>query len=114
MNRLLLRGRILVAAMVRAVGGAPATMQGCSSVTDSLLKAPDPDLIVPGTVQNSEGAQAMYFGAIQRLAYATTAVQAGIQEPEWLFSGLLADEWSTSSTFVQNDEVDERNIKTDN
>jgi hypothetical protein len=114
MNRLLVRGRISVAAMVLAVAGTAAMMQGCSSVTDSLLKAPDPDLIVPGTVQNSEGAQATYFGAIQRLAYATTAVQPGIQEPEWLFSGLLADEWSTSSTFVQNDEVDERNIKTDN
>lgn len=35
----------------------------------------------------------------------------------WLFGGLLADEWATASTFVQNDEVDEvdeRRTKLDN
>ena len=31
-------------------------------------------------------------------------------ESTWLLGGLLADEWSTSSTFVQNDETDERQI----
>ena len=114
MNRLLLRGRIAAAATMLAVAGTAASMQGCKSVTEPLLGATDPDLIFPGSVQNAEGAQSLYFGAIQRLAYATTAVEPNIQEPEWLFSGLLADEWSTSSTFVQNDEVDQRNIKVDN
>lgn len=114
MNRLLFRGRIAAAATLLAAVGTAATMQGCKSVTEPLLNAPDPDLIVPGAVQNSEGAQAVYFGALQRLAYATSAAEPNIQEPEWLFSGLLADEWSTSSTFIQNDEVDQRNIKVDN
>ena len=35
-------------------------------------------------------------------------------ESTWLFGGLLADEWGTASTFVQNDEVDKRAIGSDN
>ena len=31
-------------------------------------------------------------------------------ESTWLFGGLLVDEWATSSTFVQNDETDQRSI----
>jgi hypothetical protein len=96
-----------------AVAGA-ATLIGCSRVTEPLLDAPDPDLIVPGTLQNADGAQGLYIGAIARLRGATVTVATGLQESEWMFSGLLADEWSTSSTFIQNDEVDQRNIKLDN
>jgi hypothetical protein len=113
MRRILLRGRIAAAATLLAAAGTASLIQGCSSVTDSLLEAPDPDLVVPGTLANAEGARALYVGAIGRLRSATAAT-SDIQEPEWLFSGLLADEWSTSSTFVQNDEVDQRNIKLDN
>jgi hypothetical protein len=107
-----LRGRLAAAATLLAVAGT-ATILGCSRVSEPLLDAPDPDLIVPGTLQNADGAQGLYIGAIARLRAATATV-SGLQESEWMFSGLLADEWSTSSTFVQNDEVDERNIKTDN
>jgi hypothetical protein len=88
-------------------------MLGCSSLTDSLLQAKDPDLILPGNVNDAQGAQALYIGAIGRLRTSTVSTSS-LQEPEFLFSGLLADEWSTSSTFVQNDEVDERSIKLDN
>jgi hypothetical protein len=112
MRRIPFRGRAAAVATLIAAAGA-ASLIACSSVTDSLLEAEDPDLVVPGTIQNSEGALALYVGAIGRLRTATIATSA-IQEPSWLFSGLLADEWSTSSTFVQNDEVDQRNIKTDN
>ncbi len=112
MRRNTFRGRLLVAATLVAAAGA-TSLVACSSVTDSLLQAEDPDLVVPGTLQNSEGALALYVGAIGRLRQATVSTST-IQEPSWLFSGLLADEWSTSSTFVQNDEVDQRNIKTDN
>jgi starch-binding outer membrane protein, SusD/RagB family len=113
MRRILLRGRLAAAAIVLAAAGTASLIQGCSSVTDSLLDAPDPDLVVPGTLANAEGARAMYVGAIGRLRSATVAT-SDIQEPEWLFSGLLADEWSTSSTFIQNDEVDQRKIQLNN
>lgn len=113
MRKIPFRSRLAVTATLFAVAGTGSLIIGCSSVTDSLLQAQDPDLVVPGTVQNAEGAQALYIGAIGRLRTATVAT-SGLQEPEFLFSGLLADEWSTSSTFVQNDEVDERSIKLDN
>jgi hypothetical protein len=114
MTRSLTRSRLVVAATLLATGALLPLVTSCSSVTDSLLSAQDPDLVVPGTLNTAEGAQALYFGAIARLGYATASIEPNIQEPEWLFSGLLADEWSTSSTFVQNDEADERSIKLDN
>ena len=113
MRRFLTRGRVTAVATLIAAAGT-ASLIACSSVTDSLLEANDPDLVVPGTIQNAEGALALYTGAIGRLRSSTVSTITGLQEPSWLFSGLLADEWSTSSTFVQNDEVDQRNIKTDN
>ncbi len=88
---------------------AAASLVGCSSISEPLLDADDPDLVVPGTIQNAEGANALYIGAIGRLRTATAA-----GESTWLFGGLLADEWSTSSTFIQNDEADQRSIKLDN
>jgi hypothetical protein len=113
MRGLLFRGRIAAAASLFVAAGTIGLLQGCSRVTEPLLEAEDPDLVVPGTIQNAEGANALYIGAIGRLRQATVST-SGLQEPSWLFSGLLADEWSTSSTFIQNDEVDQRNIKLDN
>ena len=76
--------------------------------TDTLLLAPDPDL-APEMVLNAEGANAVYIGALARFRNIT-----GGDESSWLFGGLLADEWSTSSTFIQNDETDQRQIQTNN
>lgn len=81
----------------------------CSSVTDSLLEAVDPDIINPTDVGSLDGAVALYNGAMQRF----TAVTGGA-ESTWLFGGLLVDEWSSSSTFVQNDETDQRSIQVNN
>ena len=52
--------------------------------------------------------------ALQRFRFATGGDNTNGQESTWLTGGLLADEWGTSSTFVQNDELDERRIKLDN
>ena len=77
--------------------------------TDSLLSAVDPDIIDPANVQSANGANAVRLGALSRLRQV-----AGGSESTWLFGGLLADEWSTSSTFVQNDETDERQVQLNN
>jgi len=79
---------------------------------DSLLEATDPDIIDPSAVNSAEGAAALYFGALGRLRQATGGSTG--EGSSWLFGGLLADEWSTSSTFVQNDETDQRSIQTNN
>lgn len=82
---------------------------GCSDLSDNLLEATDPDLINPGDTRSAEGAIAVYNGALNRFQ----AISGG-EISSWLFGGLLADEWSTSSTFVQNDETDQRTIKLNN
>jgi hypothetical protein len=78
-------------------------------ITDSLLDVKDPDLIDPADVNNAEGALAVANGALEFFRDLT-----GGDESTWLFGGLLADEWSTSSTFVQNDETDQRKVQQNN
>lgn len=97
------RARRAVAAL--AAAGA---LQGCDNATDTLLEAIDPDIINPSEARSSEGAQALYVGAFSRLRAALTGT--GDSSGNYLFGGLLADEWSTSSTFIQNDEFDTRSI----
>jgi starch-binding outer membrane protein, SusD/RagB family len=106
MRHILQSGRVLFAAAVFATA---AGIAGCSNLKDDLLEAPDPDIIDPSSVQSAAGANAVRIGALSRLR----GLAAGT-ESTWLFGGLLADEWSTSSTFVQNDETDERSTSTSN
>ena len=103
-------GAMAVAALPLAGG-----LVACNT-KDTLLEAVDPDVIDPVDINSSEGALALYVGALGRLRQATggSSVATGGEGSTWLFGGLLADEWSTSSTFVQNDETDERSIQTSN
>jgi hypothetical protein len=73
---------------------------GCK---DQLLGVTDPDIINPSDVLSAEASVAVANGAI-----ATFRSITGGGESTWMFGGLLADEWSTSSTFIQNDETDQR------
>jgi starch-binding outer membrane protein, SusD/RagB family len=77
----------------------------CSEANERLLQVTDPDIIDPGNAASAEGAIGLANGAISTFRSTT-----GGAESTWLFGGLLADEWSTSSTFIQNDETDQRTI----
>ncbi|MDB4874734.1 MAG: hypothetical protein JWM41_1180 [Gemmatimonadetes bacterium] len=99
--------------MTVTVAGAVA-IGACSSLKNDLLEAPDPDIIDPSSVQSAAGANAVRVGALARLRSATVTSGNNGTDGTWLLGGLLTDEWSTSSTFVQNDEVDERQISTSN
>jgi hypothetical protein len=101
-----LRGRTVTAAIFAATA---MVLAGCDKVKTSLLEAVDPDIIDPSSVQSANGAIAVRNGALHRLRQATAD-----GESSWMFGGLLADEWATSSTFVQNDETDQRRIQTNN
>jgi hypothetical protein len=101
------RGRRVVGLLAL---GASGVLLACeNSATKKLLEVTDPDVIEPSAVESAEGATSVRLGAIGRLRDAT-----GSAESSWLFGGLLADEWSTSSTFVQNDETDERAVSLSN
>ncbi len=105
MHRIPYGGRVTRA----LVPAALMSLMACSGITDTLLEATDPDVINPGGVNSIEGARGLHIGTISRL----TEVTAG-NESTWLFGGLLGDEWATSSTFVQNDETDQRRIQENN
>src|SRR5688500_13249604 len=78
----------------------------CSSITESILEVEDPDLIMPGNVNSLPGARAVANGALGRFITMTAG-----GEGSWLYCGLLTDEWTTSSTFIQNDETDQRKVQ---
>jgi starch-binding outer membrane protein, SusD/RagB family len=112
-NRMKTIGRLRVG--VGTLGLAVLPLMGglvACDTKDTLLEAVDPDVIDPSDVNSIEGAQAVYIGALGRLRQATGGSNG--EGSSWLFGGLLADEWSTSSTFVQNDETDQRSIQTNN
>jgi hypothetical protein len=104
------RGRAVLGAFALVASGVLLACE--NTVTKNLLEVTDPDVIDPSSVQSSEGANSVRLGAIGRLRDATGATTNS--ESSWLFGGLLADEWSTSSTFVQNDETDERAVSLSN
>jgi len=93
----------------RAVGIAIAAMHLTSCSLSDLLDAPNPNLIEPESVQSPTGATAVRNGALARLRTMTAN-----GESSWMFGGLLADEWATSSTFIQNDETDQRSSQLNN
>jgi len=78
----------------------------CSEANERLLQVVDPDIINPADAASAEGATAIANGVI-----GTFRTITGGGESSWLFGGLLVDEWSTSSTFIQNDETDQRTIQ---
>ncbi|MHB1073668.1 MAG: RagB/SusD family nutrient uptake outer membrane protein [Gemmatimonadaceae bacterium] len=90
-------------------GAAALVLLGGCRINDTLLEAKDPDIINPSDVQSAEGATGLANGALGTFR----SITAG-SESTWLFGGLLADEWSTSSTFIQNDETDQRMIQENN
>jgi hypothetical protein len=82
----------------------------CQSANDRFLGVETPNIITPGNIQNADGAVALANGVIASFRNITGASTTGT-ESSWMFGGLLADEWSTSSTFIQNDETDQRRIQ---
>src|ERR1041384_5769638 len=104
MRMLLKRGQAVFTTLALAAGAV-----GCDTVKTNLLEATNPTIIDPSSVQSAAGAIAVRNGALGRLRTATAD-----GESTWLFGGLLVDEWATSSTFVQNDETDQRSIQLNN
>ena len=89
--------------------GAAAFLLACSSVTDTLLEAEDPDIIQPSTVSTPEAANATRLGALGRFRNITAG-----GEGAWMLGGLLADEWKSGDTFLQRNETDQRLVQENN
>lgn len=76
---------------------------------DKILKVTDPDIIDPAALTTAEAAEALRVGALSRLNDMTGGFTGGsLGEGMFIFSGVLADEWRSTDTFVQRDEIDSR------
>ncbi len=94
--------------------GIASLLLGCSK--DKVLTITDPDIIYPGNLGSTQSAEALRVGAIGRLSDVTGGLQGSgsLNEGIFYFSGALADEWRSTDTFVQRDEVDSRAITISN
>ncbi len=99
----------------RAVFGVAAVaLVATACSTDRLLKATDPDIINPGDVESTLGADAVRTGAIARLQTALFSSDVNNGEGIFLLGGLLADEWKSGNTFTQTNDIDQRVGREDN
>jgi hypothetical protein len=85
-----------------------ASLPGCDRVRKDLLDAPDPDLIMPETINSPEAAEALRIGVLARVRGITGGGEA------WLLPGMLTDEWKSSNTFSQHNETDQRSVQESN
>src|SRR3954470_15801585 len=88
-----------LAAMSGAFGALLAL--GCSSFTDPLLQAHDPDNIPPAATQSAAGAEGLRLGALYRLVTTTAGAESA-----WLYGGYLTDEWKSGDSFTERNSAD--------
>jgi starch-binding outer membrane protein, SusD/RagB family len=83
---------------------------------DKILKVTDPDIINPSNLGSAEAAEALRVGALSRVSDVTGGLQGSgsLNEGIFHFSGVVADEWRSTDTFVQRDEADSRSITESN
>jgi len=105
--------RYSLAVRVAAAGAVLCLPVACDSAKNTLLEAPIPTVIDPGSVQNADGADALRVGAFSRVRTITAGNVDGDDSP-WMFAGLLTDEWKSSDTFSQRNETDQRLVQTNN
>ncbi|MFL5484089.1 MAG: hypothetical protein ACJ8AB_00755 [Gemmatimonadaceae bacterium] len=93
---------------------AAAALTACNR--DKILHVTDPDIINPADVASAEAAEALRVGALNRVSDVTGGLQGSgsLNEGIFHFSGVVADEWRSTDTFVQRDEADSRAITESN
>src|SRR5438105_9675401 len=98
------------------VRGALSLLLAATALTacnrDKILHVTDPDIINPSNLGSAEAAEALRVGALSRLSDVTGGLQGSgsLNEGIFHFSGVVADEWRSTDTFVQRDEADSRSI----
>jgi len=92
-----------------------ALLASACSAAENLLDVTDPDIVNPGDVNSPAAANALRLGALSLFTVATTgATNINTGDTQFLIGGLLADEWRSSDTFLERNQIDRRAITTDN
>ena len=81
----------------------------CFDPKKELLEPQNPGLIGPEQANSPTAADALRKGVVGRLRSMTQGAGGA-----WMEAGLLADEWKSSNTFFQHQEVDRRSIALNN
>jgi hypothetical protein len=95
-----------------ALLAGPLLLSGCD-VKQELLAPQQPQVIGPGDVQGATGAKALRIGALGQLQRITGGGNNN-QENLWNLVGLMTDEFKSGDTFSQRNEIDQRNILSNN
>ena len=97
-----------------AAGLLSLVFASACNVKDELLSPQQPNVIQPGAIQNANGADGLYVGAVGRFTVALNGspTNAGSnQEAAWNWAGLFTDEFKSSDTFSQRIDADQRNLQ---
>jgi len=96
-------------ALAIVAGAVAALVVGGCDVKKELLEPQNPGIIGPDQVQSPTAADAFRKGVLGRLRSSTQSADGA-----WLNAGLLADEWKSSNTFSQHQEIDSRSMALNN
>lgn len=90
-----------------AVTAGVLLVTACSP--SDILDVTDRDIINPKDAQSAAGANAVRLGALARFAAATSG-----GGEFFMLSGLFADEWINGDSFIHRQDIDQRNVTTEN
>jgi len=96
-------------ALAIVAGVVAALVVGGCDPKKELLEPQNPGIIGPDQVQSPTAADAFRKGVLGRLRSSTQSADGA-----WLNAGLLADEWKSSNTFSQHQEIDSRSMALNN
>jgi hypothetical protein len=88
---------------------AALVVVACFDPKKELLEPQNPAVIGPEQVSSPTAADALRKGVVGRLRSMTQSADGA-----WLNAGLLADEWKSSNTFFQHQEIDRRSMALNN
>src|SRR5262245_46128759 len=88
---------------------AALVVVACFDPKKELLEPQNPGIIGPEQASSPTAADALRKGVVGRLRSMTQSAGGA-----WMEAGLLADEWKSSNTFFQHQEVDRRSIAANN
>lgn len=100
-----IRAQLRPGKMARAAMAVAGLALATACAPSDFLDVSDPDIIDPTQVNSPAGARAVRVGALSRFAVATSG-----GESLFLLGGLFSDEWNNGDTYIDRQQIDQRNV----